>query len=154
MPHPIHEVFGDLVTEAIQDQLDDIMKKPEARNIHNLVKNIQRGRSTTVKLFEGTRRYQQVPDSQFWHEDARYPNVVLEVSYSQKSKNLPRIADNYIVDSAGSIGVVIGLDIEYKRSRRAAMFIWRPKIVDRGIGKPVEVSSEQVEFKVFMVAPS
>jgi hypothetical protein len=90
MPHPTHEVFGDLVTQAIQDQLDDIMKKPEACNIHNLVKNIQCGRSMTVKLFEGTRRYEQAPDSQFWHEDARYPNVVLEVSYSQKSKNLPK----------------------------------------------------------------
>jgi hypothetical protein len=58
------------------------------------------------------------------------------------------------VDSAGSIGVVIGLDIEYKRSRQAAMFAWQPKIVDQGTGKLVEVSSEQVEFKVFMVSPS
>ena len=39
----------------------------------------------------------------------QYPGVVIEVSYSQKRKDLPLVAKDYIIGSKGSIGVVVGI---------------------------------------------
>jgi len=67
------------------------------------------------------------PDASFKHIDAEYPDVVIEVSYSQKSKNLPRLADDYILGSWGSIRAVVGVDVEYK-GKMATLSIWRSRI--------------------------
>ncbi|KAH9203478.1 hypothetical protein DL95DRAFT_472348 [Leptodontidium sp. 2 PMI_412] len=53
------------------------------------------------------------PDGQFQHADAQFPGVVIEVSYSQKKRDLPHLADDYILGSDTNIQVVVGLDIEY-----------------------------------------
>jgi hypothetical protein len=74
------------------------------------------------------------PDAAFRHSAATYPSVVLEVSFSQKRKDLPYLADSYIIGSGGSIGVVIALDLEYYRkdvkgsqSKEATISMWRRK---------------------------
>jgi hypothetical protein len=54
------------------------------------------------------------PDTSFRYRGTRYPRVVIEVSYSQKRKDLPHLADEDILRSNGNIRVVIGLDVEYK----------------------------------------
>ena len=69
------------------------------------------------------------PDAAFQHKDAQWPGVVLEVSYTQKRKDLKYLADDYIVGSNGNIGVVVGLDIEYGQFKRATLSVWRPEYV-------------------------
>ncbi len=76
--------------------------------------------------------FQHEPDAVFEHIDAQYPGVVIEVSFTQKKKDLARLADSYILGSEGNIRVVVGLDIEYKTSskdpsKRATISMWRPK---------------------------
>lgn len=44
---------------------------------------------------------------------ADYPGIVIQTSFSQKRKDLPKLAEDYILGSIGNITVVIGLDIEY-----------------------------------------
>ena len=39
------------------------------------------------------------PDASFWHDDAQYPGVIIEVAYSQKRKRLGRLAKEYVLDS-------------------------------------------------------
>lgn len=65
------------------------------------------------------------PNPSFWHDDAEYPGVIIEVSYSQKKKMLGRIAEDYLLDSDASVQVVVGLDIEYgkKGSRQATLSV-------------------------------
>jgi hypothetical protein len=36
-------------------------------------------------------------DAQFQHSEAQYPGVVIEMSYSQKQRDLSHIADDYIL---------------------------------------------------------
>jgi hypothetical protein len=85
------------------------------------------------------------PDTSFWHDDAVYPGVIIEISYSQKRKTLGRLAEDYLLDSDGSVQVVVGLDIEYGRkgsckstsrkstsrkstSRKATLSVWRTHV--------------------------
>jgi hypothetical protein len=51
------------------------------------------------------------PDAAFIHLDAQWPCIVLEVSFSQKEKELNDLAEDYILGSDGNIRVVIGLNI-------------------------------------------
>lgn len=70
-----------------------------------------------------------------------FPALTLEVSFSQKRKELPYIVDSYIVGSCHAIRCVLDLDIEYtypirrQRSRttsttstnkQATVSLWRP----------------------------
>ena len=64
------------------------------------------------------------PDASFWHDDAQYPGVIIEVAYLQKRKRLGQLAEDYRLDSDASIQVVVGLDIEYgKKGSHMATFI-------------------------------
>jgi hypothetical protein len=71
---------------------------------------------------------QHEPDISFKHKDAKWPSVVIEVSYSQKRKDLWRLADDYIIGSDGNIKAVVGLDIEYRGPQTASLSIWRPQV--------------------------
>jgi len=51
------------------------------------------------------------------------------VSYSQKRKDLERLANDYILGSDSDIRVVMGLDIEYKTGKKATLSIWRPNVI-------------------------
>lgn len=74
-------------------------------------------------------------DQNFRYQGAMWPSVVLEISYSQKRKDLPRLAYSYIRGSGGNIKVVVGLDIEYTaprkqpRTKMATVSVWRYKLV-------------------------
>jgi deoxyinosine 3'endonuclease (endonuclease V) len=57
------------------------------------------------------------------------------MSYAQKRKNLDRLTDNYILGSDGNIRVVVGLDIEYKTSKKATLSVWRPNIIINKAGE-------------------
>ena len=57
---------------------------------------------------------------------AQSPNLTL-VRGNMLSKELARLADEYISCSDGNIAVILGLDIEYGvGSRTASLSIWRP----------------------------
>ena len=67
------------------------------------------------------------PDAQFAYRLARYPGVIMEVSYSQKRKDLKRLANTYLGDSSFSVQAVVAFDIEYgsKASNMATLSVWR-----------------------------
>ena len=84
------------------------------------------------------------PDASFLHEDALYPGVIIEVSYSQKRKKLGRLAEDYLLDSEASVQVVVGLDIEYGReaSRKATLSVWRAHLAQTADGDEWSVVQE------------
>ncbi|KAJ6094458.1 hypothetical protein N7467_001971 [Penicillium canescens] len=63
------------------------------------------------------------PDASFGHCRARYPGVVIQVCYSQKSRQIDRLADDYILSTDGSINTVVCLDVDYKGSKRATFSV-------------------------------
>ena len=80
------------------------------------------------------------PDASFYHpSQPDHPTLVVEVSYSQQQKDLPYLADSYIVDSAHAIRAVLCIKLPYlspaaqanprKRAhwdKTAQYSLWRP----------------------------
>jgi hypothetical protein len=120
MPTLLQQFITDVV-EEIKFQLTSIECAPAA-----FAKGIGFGGSASIK-FPDQEYSKHDPDAQFRHSKAQYPGVVIVVSYSQKRKDLARLADDYILGSDSSIRAVVGLDIEYKASNEdATLSVWRP----------------------------
>ncbi|KAH8726369.1 hypothetical protein GQ44DRAFT_758681 [Phaeosphaeriaceae sp. PMI808] len=127
MPGTLHEFVGSIITREFIRQLDAIAHSSSLGAV--FAENVEGGGSAEIK-FKGNENENgpHQPDASFQHIEAQYPGVILEVSHSQKKQDLPRLADNYILGSNANIRVVIGIDVEYKGSRKASVSIWRPHI--------------------------
>jgi hypothetical protein len=73
---------------------------------------------------------ERTPDSSFGHFSEKYPSVVIEISSSEKRKDLPLLASEYILGSRAAVSVVVGLDIEGKGNKKATISVWKPKVVN------------------------
>lgn len=88
----------------------------------------------SIEQAEGDR----TPDATIVYNNYYWPALVAEVSYSQQSRALPKLADDYLLDSNFNIRCVLGFDIptEYQRQRQnvrtAAVFLWRPDFNAQG----------------------
>lgn len=128
MPSSLHEIFTQGITYLVQNQLRQV--RGRGGIIGGWAQNIVSVGSADVKLnLTDIRpdRSKRSPDTSFAHQDARYPGLVVEVAYSQKAKNLRRLASDYILGSNGNIMMVLGLDLEYKGSSSAKAYIWKPQ---------------------------
>src|SRR5436305_15168289 len=98
MPTAIHEIVICRVTREIIHQLNSIAECNDASA--EFARDIENSGSTRL-TFPGSDYGPHDPDASFRHLRARYPGVIIEVSYSQKRKDLPRLADDYILGSDG-----------------------------------------------------
>ena len=120
MPSLLHDqIIADVVDE-IKFQLESIQGESTG-----FAKEIRSPGSATIN-FHDHEYGKHDPDAQFRHPKGQYPGVVTDVSFSQKSKDLARLADDYILGSDGNIRAVVGLDVEYSGSKVATLSIWRP----------------------------
>lgn len=87
----------------------------------DLLRQVQPMRSSNVPLGPG----RSSPDASYGHFQARVPSVVVEVFYPQKTKDLKGLARDYIGESVGNVQVVIGIDIEYRRTKMGVVSVWR-----------------------------
>ena len=83
------------------------------------------------------------PDASYYHPSQPYhPTLVIEVSYSQRQKDLPRLVESYIIESAHAIRAVLCIKLPYlspaaqanlqKRAecdKAASYSLWRPCFV-------------------------
>lgn len=147
MPSSTHKVFLEQVKDAIWSQLKAI--RGGTGKTARFAQDVASGRSSQLE-YPAYGKSKNEPDAIYWHRKARYPGVIIEVAYSEKKKNLARLADNYILNSDATIQAVIGLDIEYgkKASRKATLSVWRPRLTNTADG--LELSSvEEVSDAAF-----
>ncbi|SLM35946.1 hypothetical protein LPUS_05356 [Lasallia pustulata] len=142
-PGFLHEQFIAIVVKEIQTQLDSIEGASAA-----FAKKIIPSGSASIK-FADQGYCKHDPDTQFRHSKARYPSVVIEVSHSQKRKDLERLADDYILGSESEIRVVVGLDIEYKMNKKATLSVWQPSIVINEAGEKELITQKIITNEVF-----
>ena len=151
MPTGVHELFIDGVEDAIRSQLKVIRNGsgPEAR----FAQKVRPARSTEIEFpaeeAPSGRKSRYEPDASFWHDDAEYPGVVIEVAYSQKKSCLGRLAENWILDSDASVQAVVCVHIEYgnKELRKATLSVWRPELATTDDGLELR-AVEEVADKV------
>lgn len=131
MPTPLHDTFCAKLVDEISSQLKQFQEDREVATFAREVEHFATSRIFIPEDSEdGERRYiRREPDASFGHRRAHYPGVIIEVCYSQKRRQISRLADDYILNTDGSVNVVVCLDIDYKGSKKATISVWRPEYV-------------------------
>ena len=112
MPTSTHDIFTELVVQEIASQLKSVAgRDTDIATVLDLVKSES---SSDVYLYEyeaiDERYPKHSPDASFAHTSSQYPSIVIETSYSQRQKELTRLADEYISGSDGNIAIILGLE--------------------------------------------
>ena len=129
MPTVTHAVLIDRVNDAIKFQLNTIARS-SSRLTAAIAQEVRNLRSSDMYFPSGDKRS---PDSQWSsYNTSGQPLVIIETSYSQRPKNLARLADDYIMLSRGAIRMVVGIDIEYRGTKEARMMVWERQVVAEG----------------------
>jgi hypothetical protein len=128
MPRLLHDQLAGSVADNLGRQLWSIASGTGLAAI--FAQEVRNTVSATIE-FPGS---PHSPDGSFKHIEAKYPGVVIEVSYSQKKKDLPLLASDYIISSRGSIQAVVGIDLAYT-GKQATLWVWRPQIRRNKAGK-------------------
>lgn len=132
MPSSLHESLQSYITQEFLRQLGAISQSGSPSAL--FAGNIENSASSEIN-FKDTEYGSHQPDASFQHFEAQYPGVILELSYSQKKKDLSRLANEYILGSDADIRVVIGIDVEYTGSKKASVSVWRPHIEVNDMGE-------------------
>lgn len=177
MPSAVHERFTASVEDRIFSAIEDLAERlveEQHDEIATALKCIYKGRSTTLELHApklenssqesdaAEKVLRRSPDATFYciggdgEGGAGLPALVVEVSYSQQRKDLPRLAESYIVDSRHAIRCVVGLDITYTNAKgkvpkdhTATVSVWRPEVVNDEEGDEVGVCACDVHEMPF-----
>lgn len=142
----VHETIIFSVVEELYLQLRSIARSQNRSAV--FAREVEPGGSATID-FADSEYGRHDPDAQFRHSRAQYPGVVIEVSYSQKRHDLARLADDYILGSDGDIRIVVGLDVEYRGSKKATLSVWQPEIITNEGGEKELVAVQTVVDQVY-----
>jgi hypothetical protein len=125
MAGTVHEAVVGGFLQLVTEQLIDI-KRGNNQVAAKFAQGILPAGSPKIERDGGS----HCPDGSFAHEDATELGVILEVSHSQKRRDLPFLADEYILGSNGLTQAVIGIDLEYRKNKgkEARVIVWRPNI--------------------------
>ncbi|KAE8353426.1 hypothetical protein BDV28DRAFT_157044 [Aspergillus coremiiformis] len=128
MPTPLHEILCAKAVEEITLQRESVVR--QRGKAADFAKDITCFASSRIDLpydsnDASTLYIRREPDASFGHLNARYPGVVIEICHSQKARRIPALAEDYILNSDGSVNAVVFFDIEYP-GKEASFSIWRP----------------------------
>lgn len=132
MPSPLHDTFCAKIVDEISRQIRHY--RQSGGLVSSFAEEVEHFSTSRILIPEDATNGKQTysrrePDASFGHRQAHYPGVVVEVCYSQKSQRIGCIADDYILNTDGSINAVIAFDIDYEGSKRATVTVWRPEYV-------------------------
>ena len=124
MPTTTHESFLSSVVLDVQGQLARIATGTDGAAV--FARNVRYRGSSRLHFPAGEARAGEHGDEEdmvlkydaheagaaFQHLNTQWPCIVIEISFSQKEKELNDFAEDYILGSDGNIRVVIGLNDE------------------------------------------
>ena len=146
MPTLLHNKVAMNIVDGIREQLRSI-----ASGVGKAAAFAQKiDHSPGVIIFDDPDFDRHDPDASFRHYEAKYPGVIIEISYTQKRKDLLRLADDYILGSDARVRVVVGVDLDY-RGKMATLSIWRPRIEINDAGEEELIAHQTVSDQVFPV---
>ena len=124
MPTRVHEMMIVEVMSFVLAALAEVLVDPLTPvALAGLLRSVKPMNSSDISLGPGNGR--SSPDGSIGHWGARVPAVVIEVSYSTKKKDLKTLARHYIIHTLGDVRLVIGIDIDYRRTRIGVVSVWR-----------------------------
>ena len=147
MTTTLHDTFAAELVTKIKEEFENLKKNQvETRRFINQISSV----SGAIHFEDDGKKFKLVPDIRLHHKDAAWPGVVIEVSYSQKRKSLIDLAENYLLASDGGIRVMVGIDLEYKKSKEASISIWRLKTSPGHDGQPEGEVIQELDNEVHM----
>jgi len=152
MPPLIHDGFIIALHDYIRNSIELRTRRPDTLGIW--LRKVKSKSTTDILLkLENNKdnRSKRSPDAAYAYKGVHFPGIVIEVSYSQKVKDLPHLADDYILGSDGNIQMVLGLDLEYKKQKTAKAYVWRPVYRQNVITQENELIAELVYESVSIV---
>ncbi|KAI9853397.1 MAG: hypothetical protein M1813_002235 [Trichoglossum hirsutum] len=100
MPTAVHELLIDGVEDAIRCELKTIRSGSDKAAL--FAQQVSPARSTIIYFpvddAPPTTVSKHEPDASFWHADAEYPGVIIEVSFAEEEE-IGRLAEEYLLDS-------------------------------------------------------
>ena len=141
MAGDLHEHVIKGFERQITRQLD-IIEQSNDQVAADFARGIKSRGSPKIATGEGGFHY---PDASFTHRDTEALSVIVEVSHSEESKDLPFLADEYILGSNGQTQIVIGIDIECRRNKgkEAKVMVWRPRFAEEDGEIPLEAAETE-----------
>ena len=154
MPTLLHDFFIQRVVDEIHSQLHSFKNvEGSPRAFVQKIRHTGTGRlELSSEIANDGTSIKREPDASFTHDDALWPGVIIEASYSQKAKAMPHLADDYILETNGSVQVVVGLDVDYG-TKRGTVSLWRPRYKRNEQGR-LELEAAQVLNGQVCVLPS
>jgi hypothetical protein len=149
MPSAVHEDFIGSFESTIQKELATLADRLSISDERTAseIRQIRKSGSTTLRYtkpeLDGSDQevvgksviVRHSPDASFKHpiSVSQAPGLVVEVSYSQQTKKLSRLAESYIINSGHKIRCVVAIDITYippehkgyHDDKTATVSVWR-----------------------------
>ncbi|KAJ4612612.1 hypothetical protein HRR86_008738 [Exophiala dermatitidis] len=132
LPTKIHELFLRSLSGRISEHLRLLSR--ESGPAAEFAKDIRDVGSATIRARDPDYGSHD-PDSSFQHLRSPLPTVIIEVAHSQNGRILRNLAEEYIFGNDLVIRVVVGVDIEYSKNKRAVFSVWRAKEQSSGADK-------------------
>jgi hypothetical protein len=172
MPSGVHEDFIGSLESTIEKELATLANQLSISDERTAteIRRIRKSGSTTLKYTEpeldGSDQeairepviVRHSPDASFKHPIAgsQAPGLVAEVSYSQQSKKLSRLAESYIINSEHKIRCVVAIDITYippehkgsHEDKTATVSVWRASLEEHD-GELVGICRQDVDAAPF-----
>jgi hypothetical protein len=172
MPSAVHEDFIGSLESTIEKELASLANQLSTKDETTAaeIRRIRKSGSTTLQYTEpeldgsdqeATREpviVRHSPDASFKHPIAgsQAPGLVVEVSYSQQSKKLSRLAESYIINSEHRIRCVVAIDITYippehkgsHKDKTATVSVWRASLEEHD-GELVGICRQDVDAAPF-----
>jgi hypothetical protein len=117
MPSPLHDIFAFRLQEVIARELKALEKQEEVRTV---VDSIKVAVTSDLRFGNISERERKSPDGSFRFAGSKYPPLVIEVANSQKSADLPYLAESYVERTKGRTKTVITIDLEYRTPEERA----------------------------------
>jgi hypothetical protein len=135
MPSPTHErTVSVFVSRVFQEIALLCPRTTEGKSFSRKIVN--RGSSTVE---HATLPDKHEPDGSISYDGAQAHGLVLEaVAFPQKGEVLDELAGFYLLDAHRKARVVIGIDIDYKGTKRVTLMTWRLNDVG-DISKTIQV---------------
>ncbi|KAJ6160271.1 hypothetical protein N7470_004879 [Penicillium chermesinum] len=131
MPSPLHDTFCARIVDEVSKQIRQYQQNSPVADFAKEVEHFATSRILIPEAAQDGKPTfsRREPDASFGHRQAHFPGVIMEVCYSQKSRCISHLADEYILNTDGSVNVVVAFDVQYKGSRKATISVWRPEYI-------------------------
>jgi len=117
MPSPLHDIFAFRLQEVIVRELKALERQ---EGVSTVVDSIKVAVTSDLRFGNISERERKSPDGSFRFTGSKYPPLVIEVANSQKSADLPHLAESYIERTKGRTKTVITIDLEYRTPEERA----------------------------------